>query len=68
MKVDVVDLLVCNATVILQNIVVRGSDSECELLSDRKDLRERLVWDIVELCAVVLWNDESVATSERIYI
>ena len=64
MEVDMVDLLVRNATVVLEDIVVLGPDSKRNLLCYWQNLGQRLIWDIVELLAVVLWDDEGVAAGQ----
>lgn len=42
-EVNMVDLLVCNAPVVLQHIVVDGAARGRELLHHRQDLRQRVV-------------------------
>ncbi len=39
--------------------------SDGNLLGYGKQFSEVLIWDIVQLCAVVLWDDECVAFRDR---
>lgn len=62
---NVVDHLMSHSTIVLQDIVLLGSSSNRDLLGDGKQFGEVLVWDVVQLSAVVLWDDESVAFRDR---
>lgn len=65
-EVDVIDNLMSDASIVLQDVVVLGIYGLGDLLCDRQDLRELVVGDVVEFCAVVLGNDKlGVVVRER---
>lgn len=53
-----IDLLVGNSSVVLQNIVILDPLCDCNPLGYGQHFRELIVGDIVQLCAVVLGDDE----------
>ena len=58
MKVHMINLLVRNAPVILQHVVVVEVLRNCDFLGDVQHFEELVVGDVVELCAVVFGDDE----------
>lgn len=58
MNVHMVDLLMCHPAVVLENVVLFGTAGSSNLCGERQKLAERVVRDISQFCAVMLWNDE----------
>lgn len=63
-EVYVVDDLVCDAAVILEDVVVLEPLCSGDLLRDGHHIREVFVWELVELCRMVFRNDQSMAFGE----
>lgn len=58
MEVDVVDFLMCQAAVVLEDIVVFRVERFGDAAGDREELGEGVVGDFVEFGAVVFGNYE----------
>jgi len=65
-EVNVVDDLVCNTTVVLQDIEVRCTTGLGNLLCHGQNLQQVLVRDISQLRAVELGNHKRMATAQRL--
>lgn len=57
-KVHMIDLLVCNAPIVLQNVVVFDALRDGNLLRHGQHFGQLVVGDVVELGAVVFGDDE----------
>jgi len=65
MKVDMIDLLVRQPTVVLQHVVVLGARGLRDVLRHLQDLEQLVVGDVGELGAVVLRDDELRPSCQR---
>ena len=63
--VHMVHHLVRNAAVVLQQVVVRRTRSQRNLLGDGQDVAQRVIGQLVELGRVILGDDETVARRGR---
>lgn len=61
LTVNVVDHLVSHAAVVLQDVILLGTSCDGNLLGDGEQLGQVLVWDVVQLSAMVLGDDEGMA-------
>lgn len=59
MEVNMIDHLMSHAAVVLQNIVLLGARGDRNLLSNREELGQVLIGNVVKLGAVVLGNHKS---------
>lgn len=59
LTVNMIDHLMSHAAVVLQNIVLLGARGDRNLLSNREELGQVLIRNVVKLGAVVLGNHKS---------
>ena len=57
--------LVRNTAVVLQQIVVLRTRSECYLLRNGQNVSQRIVRQLMQLGCMVLWDDQAVAGRTR---
>jgi hypothetical protein len=53
-----IDNLMCESSVVLQEIVVLSSTRTCQLLDHRQDFAQLVVRYVCQFCSMMLWDDK----------